>query len=89
MPNAQLKWDLLKYKVLKFTNKYSRKLAKKSKENRTLLDNKLKELKGNLNTEVNIQSYDIYKRFDSNDHIAEGIRIQSSAIGMNMVKSFF
>ena len=63
MPNAQLKWDLLKYKVLKFTNKYSRKLAKKPKENRTLLDNKLKELKGNLNTEVNIQSYDIYKRF--------------------------
>ena len=49
------------------------------KENKIVLENKLKELEGNLNTEDNIQSYNIYKKeLDSiYDHIAEGIRIRS------------
>ena len=44
-----------------------------------MLENNLKELGGNLNTEDNIQSYNIYKKeLDSiYDHIAEGIRIRS------------
>ena len=44
-----------------------------------MLENKLKELEGNLNMEDNIQSDNIYKiEFDSMyDHIAEDIRIQS------------
>ena len=77
--NAQLKWELLKYEIRKFTINYSKKLAKEHKENKTLLENKLKELEGNLNTEDNIQSYDIYrKELDSiYDHVAEGIRIRS------------
>ena len=45
------------------------------------LENKVKELEGNLNTIDNIQSYNIYiykKELDSiYDHIAEGTRIQS------------
>ena len=53
--NAQLKWELLKYEIRKFTINYSKKLAKERKENKTLLVNKLKELEGNLNTEDNIQ----------------------------------
>ena len=79
IPNAQLKWELLKYEIRKFTINYSKKLAKERKENKTLLENKLKELEGNLNTEDNIQSYNIYKKeLDSiYDHITEGIRIRS------------
>ena len=44
-----------------------------------MLDNKLKELEGNLNREDNIQSCNVYKEeLDSiYDHITEGIRIQS------------
>ena len=44
--NSQLKWELLKYKIRKFTINYSKKLAKEQKENKTLLMNKLKELEG-------------------------------------------
>ena len=44
-----------------------------------MLKNKPKELEGNLNTEDNIQSYNICKKeLDSiDDYIAEGIRIRS------------
>ena len=79
IPNAQLKWELLKYENRKFTINYSKKLAKERKENKTLLESKLKELEGNLNTEDNIQSHNIYKKeLDSiYDHITEGIRIRS------------
>ena len=54
--NAQLKWELLKYEIRKFTINYSKKLAKERKENKTLLENKVRELEANLNTEDNIQS---------------------------------
>ena len=79
IPNAQLKWEHLKYEIRKFTINYYKKLTKERKENKTLLENKLKELEGNLKTEDNIQSYNIYKKeLDSiYDHITEGIRIQS------------
>ena len=79
IPNAQLKWELLKYKIRKFTINYSKKLAKERKENKTLLENKLKELEGNLNTEDNLQSYNICKNELESiyDHIAEGIRVRS------------
>ena len=68
----------MKYEIQNFTIDYSKKLAKERKKNKTLLENKLKELEVNLNTEDNVQSYNIYKKFDSiYDHIAEGIRIRS------------
>ena len=55
------------------------KFAKERKENKSLLENKLIELEGNLNTEDNIQSYNIYKKelHSIYDHIAEGIRTES------------
>ena len=62
IPNAQLKSELLKYEIQKFTITYSKKLAKERKENKTLLENKVRELEGNLNIEDNIQSYNIYKK---------------------------
>ena len=54
-----------------------------------MLENKLKELEGNLNMEDNIQSDNIYKiEFDSMyDHIAEGIGFNQDLTGMNTAKS--
>ena len=71
----QLKLELLKYEIRKFTINYS----KEWKENKILLENKLKEPEGNLKMEDNIQSDNIHKiELDSMyHHIAEGIRIQS------------
>ena len=54
IPKEQLKWELLKHEIRKITIKYSKTLEKKREENRTLLENKLKELEGNLNTKYNI-----------------------------------
>ena len=44
-----------------------------------MLENKLKELEGNLNTEDDIQSYNICKKElnSIHDHIVEGTRIRS------------
>ena len=64
----------MKYKSQKITINYSKRLAKERKENKTLVENKLKELEGNLNTEDNIYK----KELDSiYDHIAEGIKVRS------------
>ena len=52
----------MEYKIQKFTIKYSTKLAKEQKENKALVDNKLKVLESNLNTEDSIQSCNIYKK---------------------------
>ena len=54
IPNAQLKWKHLKYEIRKFTINHFKKLAQERKENKALLENKLKELEGNLNMEDNI-----------------------------------
>ena len=60
--NAQLKWELLKYEIQKFIINYSKKLAKERKQNKILLENKLKTLEGDLITEDNIHSYNTYKK---------------------------
>ena len=52
----------MEYKIRKFTIKYATKLAKEQKENKALVDNKLKVLESNLNTEDSIQSCNIYKK---------------------------
>ena len=52
----------MEYKIRKLTIKYSAKLAKEQKENKALVDNKLKVLESNLNTEDSIQSCNIYKK---------------------------
>ena len=41
--NRQLKWELLKYKVRKFTIKYMKYLAKEKRQLRTNLENQLKK----------------------------------------------
>ena len=54
-----------------------------------MLENKLKELEGNLNTEDNIQSYNIYKKeLDAiSDHIAKVIGFDQNVTDMNTAKS--
>ena len=54
-----------------------------------MLENKLKELEVNLNTEDNIQLYKIHKKeLDAiYDHIAEGIKFYQNMIGINTVTS--
>ena len=95
IPNAQLKCEFLKYKIRKFTINYSIKLAKERKAIITLLQNKVRELEGNLNIENNIQPYNIYqKELDSTyNHIAEGIKILSKCdwykYGEKSTKFFF
>ena len=52
MENVQTKWEFLKYEIRKFTNDYSKTIAKKGKK-RVNLELKLKNLENNLNCEVN------------------------------------
>ena len=62
IPNTQLKWEFLQYEIRTFTTNYSKKLAKELRENKILLGIKGKELKGKLNMEDNIQSYNIHTK---------------------------
>ena len=43
--NRQLKWELLKYKVRKFTIKYTKHVAKGKRQQRANLENQLKKSK--------------------------------------------
>ena len=40
--NRQLEWELLKYEVRKFTIKYTKRVAKENRQQRTNLENQLK-----------------------------------------------
>ena len=42
--NRQLKWELLKYEVRKFTIKYTKYVAKEKRQLKTKLENQLKKL---------------------------------------------
>ena len=79
----------MKHEIRKFTTKYLKNLAKEWKENRTSLEIKLKELEGNLDTEDNIQSYNIYvKNLILYMIISlKVLRLNQNAIGKNTVKN--
>ena len=55
--NGQLKWELLKYEVKKFTIKYTKHTAKEKRQLKTNLENQLKKLEGKLD-EDNLSKYD-------------------------------
>ena len=75
----QIKWELLKYEILKFVITFSRRTSQNTKKSQCELEKKLKELESNLNSEANFNEYTkckndlelIYER------IAEGVRIRS------------
>ena len=54
--NRQLKWELLKYEVRKFTIKYTKHAVKEKRQLKNL-ENQLKKLEGKLD-EDNLSKYD-------------------------------
>ena len=44
LSNLQLKWELLKYEVRKFTINYTKQIAKEKRQQRIKLENQLKIL---------------------------------------------
>ena len=89
-----MKWEFLKYEIWKFTIDYSKKAAKVRKQQKIILEQKLKTLEINLTSEENRKLYNHYKNelqtiYDHND---DGIRISSKCEwyehGENFAKFF-
>jgi hypothetical protein len=76
--NKQVKWELLKYEVKKFTMTYSKKIAKEKRANKENLEKKLATMNEN---NVDHDNEDFKKTRDDlekiYDGIATGIRIRS------------
>ena len=79
LSNRQLKWELLKYEVRKFTINYTKQILKEKRQQITNLENQLKMLEKNLDEDDNLSKYNnIKNELDAiHDHITEGIRIRS------------
>ena len=79
LSNRQLKWELLKYEVRKFTINYTKQIAKEKRQQRTNLENQLKILEKNLDEDDNLIKYNnIKNELDAiYNHIARGICIRS------------
>ena len=77
--NSQLKWELLKYEIRKFTVDYTKRKATESRKKQVYLESELKKLENNLESSENLTKYESIK---SNlkliyDHFAEGVRLRS------------
>ena len=83
LSNLQLKWELLKYEVEKFTINYTKQIAKEKRQQRTNLENQLKILEKNLYEDDNLSKYNnIKNQLDViYDHITEGMLIRSKCNG--------
>ena len=46
--NAQLKWELLKYEIRKFTIDYTKRKAKERRKQQAYLESEIKKLEDNL-----------------------------------------
>ena len=77
--NAQLKWQLLKYEICKFTIDYTKRQGKERRKQQVYLESELKKLESNLESTNNLRKYE-YLKNDSEliySHIAEGVKIRS------------
>ena len=77
--NAQLKWELLKYEIRKFTIDYTKRKAKERRKQQALVESELEKLENNLESSENLRKYESLKS-DLEliyDHIAEGVRLRS------------
>ena len=76
--NTQLKWELLKYEVKKFTIDYTKKIAKEKRANKETLENKLASLN---DANVDDEDAELKKTCDdlekNYEEIAIGTRIRS------------
>ena len=87
--NAQLRWELLKYEIRKFTIDYTKRKAKEKRKQQVCLDSELKKLENNLENSDNLRKYGSLKN-DLEliyDHIAEGVRLRSKSTGMSKARS--
>ena len=75
----QLRWELLKYEIRKFSIKFSKTKAKSERMKRTDLENKLKNMEKDLDTTKTFKLYTKCKEeLDAiYQNIAEGIKIRS------------
>ena len=92
LSNRQLKWELLKCEVRKFTIGYTKQIAKEKQQQRIKLENQLKILEKNLDEDDNLSKYsNIKSELDAiYDHITEGIHIRSKCNWyIHSEKSFF
>ena len=55
--NSQLKWELLKYEMRRFTIFYCKQRTRKDELERKYLENKLKNLENVLDNDDNLESY--------------------------------
>ena len=77
--NAQLKWELLKYEIRKFTIDYTKRKAKERRKHHALLESEFEKLQNNLESSENLRKYESLKS-DLEliyNHIAEGVRLRS------------
>ena len=79
LSNPQLKLELLKYEVRKFTINYTKQIAKEKRQQRIKLENQLKILEKNLDGDDHLSKYNnIKNELDAiYNHITEGICIRS------------
>ena len=86
--NRQLKWELLKYEVRKFTIKYTKHVAKEKRQLRTNLENQLNKLEGKLD-EDNLSKYDSVKNEldESYDYTQKAYELEANVTDMNMAKN--
>ena len=79
LKDAQMKQEVLKYEIRKFTTDYSKTDAKIRKQYKIDLEQKLKNLENNLTSEENSKLYNHYKnKLEAiYNHIADGTRIRS------------
>ena len=59
--NVQLKWELLKYEICKFTIDYSKREAKQRGKQQAYLESELKKLENNLESSDNLRKYESLK----------------------------
>ena len=56
--NAQLKCELLKYEICKFTIDYTKRKAKERRKQKAYLEFELKKLENNLESTENLRKYE-------------------------------
>ena len=76
------KWELLEYKIRRFTISYCKQLTKKDVVERKYVENKLKSLENNLDTYDNLQSYhNIEEKTEKiYEKMTKGARIRSKCL---------
>ena len=80
--NVQLKWELLKYEIGKFTIDYTKREAKKRRKRQAYLESELKKLENNLESSDNLRKYESFKNNLelTYDHNAERVRLRSKCV---------